>query len=104
MGEIKNYKIIWSPSFKRKLKNICNYILVQLKEPTIAKKFYKGIKSKLYSLSYFPERNLKINIKDIEFRKLFYKNYVILYQVHFENQEVLILHIFHGNQDYLYHI
>ena len=101
MGEIKEYKIIWSPTFKKEFEDICDYISTQLKEPIIARKIYYRILAKLNSLKYFPEVYIKMQIKDIEFRRILLKNYVIIYQIDFIYREVLILHIFHGNQDYL---
>lgn len=104
MEEIKYYKIIWSPTFIKELDNICLYMSKDLKEPKIAKMFYHKIVNKLETLRFFPERHVKIQIKDIEFRKLTFKNYIIIYQVNFKLGEVLILHIFHGNQNYLFNI
>ena len=102
MEEIKKYKIIWSPTFKNELDNICSYISEELKEPKIAKKFYLKIIEKLNSLKIFPERHISMKVKNIAFRKLLWKNYVIIYQINFRTREVFILHIFHGNQNYLF--
>lgn len=100
MEEIKLYKIIWSPTFIHELNTICDYIAINLMEPKISKLFYHSILERLNSLKLFPERNRKIHVKDIVFRKLIFKNYIIIYQINFKFREIFILHIFHGNQDY----
>jgi len=101
MGEYKQYKIIWSSSFFKELDKICRYVATELKEPKISKKIYRSIVEKINSLKIFPERYIKFQIKDIEFRKISFKNFIIIYQVDFKLREVLILHIFHGSQNYL---
>ena len=101
MEEIKLYKIILSPTFINELNTICDYMITNLKEPQLSKIFYRRIIEKLSSLKIFPERHRQLQIKDIIFRKLFFKNYVIIYQINFKSREVFILHIFHGNQNYL---
>lgn len=62
MEEIKTYKIIWSPSFKKELSNMLYYISNILQEPKIARKTLNLIDS--------------------------------------QKNEIYILHIFHGNQNY----
>jgi len=80
-----NYKIIWSKSFKKDLKGICNYVLYTLKEPLTVKELYFTIITSLQSLQYFPKRYYKIstyfnsNNKDI--RKLVIRKYIIIYEV-----------------------
>lgn len=101
MEEIKLYKIIWSPTFIRELDAICDYMATNLMEPKISRNFYHKIVERLNSLKIFPERHKKMQVRDIIFRKLLIKNYVIIYQINFRIREVLILHIFHGNQNYL---
>lgn len=86
MGEIKKYKIIWSPTFIKELDNICDYMTTYLKETAIAKRFYHKVVEKLDSLKYFPERHIKMKIKDIEFRKILLKNYIIIYQINFKTR------------------
>lgn len=91
MEEIRTYKIMWSPSFIRELDKICNYMATDLKEPNIAKAFYGKMMEKLNSLRIFPERHKQMQVRDIAFRKLLVKNYVIIYQIDFKLKEVLIL-------------
>ena len=62
MEEIKTYKIIWSPSFKKELSNMLYYISNILQYPKIARKTLNLIDS--------------------------------------QKNEIYILHIFHGNQNY----
>ena len=104
MEEIKIYKIIWSPTFKNELDNICSYISEGLKEPKIAKKFYLKIIEQLNSLKIFPERYVSMKVNNITFRKLLWKNYVIIYKINFRTREVFILNIFNWNKNYLFSI
>lgn len=99
-----NFTIIWSPSFKKELQKIYEYIAFKLKEPIIARKIYQEIIGSLKSLKTFPERYQKLllnhskNNEDI--RKIYLKNYIIIYSINHSNQQIYVLHIFHGNQDY----
>lgn len=101
MEEIKTYSIIWAPSFKNELSNMLYYISNILQEPKIARKTLKLITRKLEQLKYFPEINSKFFIQNTEFRKLILKKYIVIYQIDSQKNEIYILHIFHGNQNYL---
>ncbi len=81
----RKYQIIWSETFKLELRKIYNYILLNFNEPLIAQKFYSKIITSLYSLNIFPERYPNIiyyqNRKNLNIRKLFVDNYIIIYEV-----------------------
>lgn len=102
--EFNNFTIILSPHFQKELQKIYEYIAYKLKEPIIAKKFYREIIGSLNSLKTFPECYPKIllnhNKTTQDIRKINFKNYIIIYSINYSNKEVYILHIFHGNQDY----
>lgn len=99
------YLIVGSESFEFELQKIYNYTLFYLKEPTIAKNLYYKIITSLYSLQSFPERYPKLtnysSQKNLNIRKLLIENYIILYEVDNILNQVYILHIFHGTQNYL---
>ena len=69
-------------SFKAEFKNIMNYIKINLKEPLIAQRFYKKVIEKISSLSFMPERYMKVDISNNKnIRKLCIKDYLIIYEV-----------------------
>lgn len=97
-----NYKIILSPLFYKELRSICNYISYILNEYIIANKLYSEIINKIQSITMFPESYPKIlKIKNKNLRKLVFKGFIIVYECNIKDKEILILHIFHCNQDYL---
>lgn len=81
---INKFTVRPSASFKQELKDIIHYIRVRLKEPLIAKKFYDNVINKISSLSFMPERYMKIYTtkdKSRNIRKLPVKDYLIIYEV-----------------------
>ena len=84
MGLINKYTIRPTATFKEELKNIIYYIKINLKEPLIAQKFYDKVIEKISSLSFMPERYMKIqnsNNNNKNIRKLSIKDYLIIYEV-----------------------
>lgn len=65
-------------------------------------------KQKIYdilsNLSFFPERYCRISNfyshEKLNIRKIPIGKFIIIYEVDKENQQVHLLHIFYGNQDY----
>lgn len=97
-----NYKIILSPSFYKELRSICNYISYTLNEYIIANSLYSKIINRIQSITIFPESYPQIlNTKNRNLRKLVFKQFIIVYECNTREKEILILHIFHSNQDYL---
>ena len=82
MISINKYLIEPSPSFENELQKIYSYIRYNLSEPKTAVKFYKIVKKSIYSLQFFPNRNIKIyNSKNKNIRRLLINNYLIIYEV-----------------------
>lgn len=80
----KKYKVFLTSTFKEEFKEIIYYIKHRLKEPIIAKKFYKKIIYEIKSLEFMPERSNIIKEtyhETIALRKIFIDNYVIIYEV-----------------------
>lgn len=78
------YYIRPTTTFKEELGDIIYYIKQKLKEPSIAKKFYKSVINEIKSLEILPERNKKINEiydKTRNLRKASVKNYIIIYEI-----------------------
>lgn len=81
---INKYAIHPSNTFKRELKEILYYFKQKLKDPMIAKNFYKNVIKEINSLEFMPERHIKItNYKDKNrnLHRLLIYNYVIIYEV-----------------------
>lgn len=81
---INKYVIFSSATFKKELKEIIYYFKQRLKEPMLAKNFYKNIIKETNSLEFMPERYIKItNYKDKNrnLHRLLTYNYIIIYEV-----------------------
>lgn len=81
---MNKYIIRQTHLFEKELESIYQYIFTHLKEPITAKKFYYKVKEGIFSLQYFPERHVKLNIEVEQKRnlhKLLIDNYVIIYEV-----------------------
>ena len=90
-----NYNVKQAEAFKRKLRNIYEYICYELEEPNIAIKLINLITEKINTIKQFPLAFEKLFKKEnLEYRKFVVKNYVIIYRVDLENREVYILHIY----------
>ncbi|MBQ2881402.1 MAG: type II toxin-antitoxin system RelE/ParE family toxin [Clostridia bacterium] len=74
----------------RDLDGIYNYISHNLSEPTTADSIINALEEAIYSLEYFPERNAVRRI-GAYYRQLFVKNYIIIYRVLKEKNEVHIV-------------
>lgn len=76
------YKINQTNKFENELRNIFDYLYFNLKEPRTAENMLKLIINKIYSLQYFPEKYPKLNNSpNKNLRKLYVKNYIIIYEV-----------------------
>ena len=67
----------------------------------VAKKFYQKLLNSLATIEIFPERNSKLYLNNTVYSKVNIDKYIIIYQVLKIPKQVIILHIFRGNQNYL---
>ena len=84
MDSTNKFIIFQTADFEEELEKIIYYINKKLKEPNIAEKFYNDVINKILSLSFMPERYMKIKVsKDNhrDIRKLPIKDYLIIYEV-----------------------
>lgn len=84
MDLINKFTVHPTDTFKEELKSIIYYIKTEFKEPMIAKKFYNNVIDKLSTLTYMPERYIKVKIynnKNNNIRKLPIKDYLIIYEI-----------------------
>ena len=87
------YKIIFSASFKKDIRDIIYYILYNLKNQSAAfnltKKFQEGVNSILI----FPYGSpVSIKLKK-EYRKVRVKNYLIFYTINEEEQSITLVRV-----------
>lgn len=81
---------------------IINYLKDELLESFIAKNYAELINSKIQALAYFPQRNVVINDyieKELEYRKLIIKNYIVFYKINEREKIVEVHRILYGASD-----
>jgi plasmid stabilization system protein ParE len=99
--ENKKYEIIWSPKAYRNIQKIYAFTLEKLGNERYAIKIVKKILKAINSLKLFPFMYPKIYI-DRKFKRQLRRatvgKYAVIYEV--KNNKILILYIFHENQNY----
>ncbi|MBQ7116629.1 MAG: type II toxin-antitoxin system RelE/ParE family toxin [Clostridia bacterium] len=100
---MKKYNIFIVKEAKEDLREIYTYISEELCEPQIAKKIRESLKSKIYSLQQFPNRN-PINdeplFKARGIRALIAERYRIFYTVNESDSSVMILRVISTRRDW----
>jgi toxin ParE1/3/4 len=84
MEKNKRYQIKYLPIARRDLQDIVDYIAFDLEVPDIAIKLLNTLESEIVTLRENPFRGsiyLSKRQHDCQYRKLFVKNYVILYLI-----------------------
>ncbi len=97
-----SYKIRITKQTKEHLALIRDYIALELKEPTIAKKMLELLKMEMYSLETMPHRVKCIDEQpwhDLGFRKIQLKNYYIYFWIDENKNEVQIIAIIYAKRD-----
>ncbi|NBK96895.1 MAG: type II toxin-antitoxin system RelE/ParE family toxin [Erysipelotrichia bacterium] len=98
------YKIIMSKSAEYDLAQTLHYLAVKLCNPTAATNFANKMESSLDLLSEQPKIYALSNQKYLNklgYHKCVIDHYVMLYRISEQKQEVIILRIFYGRQDYI---
>ena len=101
---MNKYSVNLTSQFNKELKDIYEYIYYSLSSPQTANKLYFKIKNSILNLKFFPESYPKIifnNSKEHNLRKMIVNKFVIIFKVQNISNEVFILHIFHGSQNYI---
>lgn len=99
----KQYQVKITKNAEQELIEIYEYISGILKSEIAANNFVKQIEEKINRLYVFPYSCMEVKTKprNTIYRKLYVKNYLLLYKVLEENQRVDIIHIYYGRRDYL---
>ena len=101
--DTKRYDIVLTDMAKSDLNEIYNYIFKNRKEPSIANKLLNKIEKGIFNLENSPYRCMEVHIKPRNriYRRLVISNYVVLYRVVEEANQIVIFHILYGGRDYL---
>lgn len=100
----ERYDVKLSIRAKKDLMSIVSYIKDELKEPNIAKKYAKILKTEIESLENFPQKYSIIDnekIKDLNMRKHIIKNYIAFYRINEEKKTVNVDRIIYGASDWI---
>lgn len=98
------YKVQLSALARNDFKNIISYIKNELLEPSIAKRMSDLLINEMSKLSSFPQKFSFIDyniIKDLKFRKLIVKNYIIFYRINEAEKVVNVERILHGSTNWI---
>ena len=98
------YKVIISPSADADLFNILKYIMHELENPQAAPNFADGVAkcyADLETLPYAYSRCADPLLRLKGYRKYPVGDYLVIYRVVEEANEVRIVHIFHETQNYI---
>lgn len=98
------YKLKITESANSELNEILNYISDELKNPIAASNFLDEIQKCYINLKENPEIYVKCNsdeLYNLNYRKIFIKNYILIFRIDENINTVFILHFFYAKRDYL---
>lgn len=104
---MRQYQIRITELAEQDIENAGDYIAFELKNPSAAENIVSGIRAKINSLAYFPERNELDEdelLAGLGIRKEYYRNYKIYYVI--EESTIYIVRILHmlvDSKGWLYH-
>ncbi len=100
----KKYKIIIEKHAQNDIESIYNYISNNLVNKEAAIKLLNKINDKFNSITLFPKSAPLINnnyVKNKNIRKLLIDNYIAFYEVDDINNEIRIIRVMYGMQNYI---
>ena len=92
------------PKFVRNLEKIYDYIFGDLFAPNAADKILEKVDKEIERLENSPFIHVKIGkVNDLilEYRKIIIKNYIVLYTIDEEKEEIYVTHIFCSKSNYM---
>ena len=98
------YRVVISPSADADLFGIIKYIAQELENPQAAADFADGVEKCYADLETFPSSHSFCDDPLLRFkgyRKYPVRNYLVIFRVIEERNEVRIVHIFHATQNYI---
>ena len=96
------YKIIIKEEAIEDIKNITDYISNKLNNKSAAKKLINNIKNEVKNIKLFPYSNpqyLPLKKLSKKYRKSVIKNYVLLYAIDEDKQEIEVMRVLHNKQN-----
>ena len=97
-----SYKVKMTSQAKKDMSSIYRYIALQLKEPQIAAKQYKRIKSEIQKLNEMPERHAYYPDEpwhSYGVRKFIVDNYIGLYLIDSKAKMVIVMRVMYAGRD-----
>ena len=98
------YKVIISPSASADLFNALKYIAYELENPQAAAKLADGVGKCYADLEDLPAAHELCRdpvLRKIGYRRYPVGNYLVIFRIIEDSQEVRVVHFFHATQDYL---
>lgn len=97
------YKLVKTDSFQRDLDAAIGYIALSLENKTAAVSLLNAIEQCYDGIERMPlmyEACHDPRLRELGYRKVVIRNYIMIYQVDKDRETVNILRFFHGRQDY----
>lgn len=97
------YKLIFAPEFSKDLDNTFEYISNILKANNASKDLMKEIDDSIMNLKNMPYMYPECNepLKSLGYRKIIFKNYIMIYEVNEKKNNVNLLRLFYAKSDYV---
>lgn len=95
------FKIIYLGTYKADLVKCLINTKFYSNSDLYSREFYNKLKKIVNILKDFPEIFPIVKIKNNLVRKIVIGKYIILYQINYNQKEILFLHIFYYRQNYL---
>ena len=98
------YKVVVSPSANADLFNALKYIAYELENPLAATKLADGMEACCNALGEFPASHELCRdpvLARMGYRRYPVGNYLVIFRILEDKEEVRVVHIFHAMQDYL---
>jgi addiction module RelE/StbE family toxin len=98
------YKIVITPTARREINRIYDYILYDLNAEKAAKQLMQKVEAVIQELKYSPKIYVSIDKLDgvkRRYRRIVIRNFIILYTVDEESNIVYVAHMYYSGRNYL---
>jgi addiction module RelE/StbE family toxin len=98
------YKIVITPTARREINRIYDYILYDLNAEKAAKQLMQKVEAVIQELKYSPKIYVRIDKLDgvkRRYRRIVIRNFVILYTVDEDSNIVYVAHMYYSGRNYL---
>lgn len=97
------YKIVRTDAFQHDLESVIRYIVISLKNKVAAAALLDAIEKVYADLEHLPLMYAACHdsyLKELGYRKVCIRNYILVYKVDEPAKTVNVMRFFHGKQDY----